>query len=392
MTALRLSLVTFVGATAALAALVATSATPDAEPQPPARGKADTEIIQKFPSKGAQQTAWKIRWGTCVGNGLYIASAHFKRGPKEPWMQVLGDARLSEMIVPYHSSTPRFFDVSYNFELTKMTAADAGPYGKLLGNPPTVVQELRDRGLMWKDRVAGARRGEVLILWGSLDAGNYQYVTEYGFQDDGTVTFRAGSTGHNYSSREYEPHMHTALWRINVNLFGENKNAVSLMEHVEKADMDGRAKTVHTAFNNGKEGFADWNPLKFTMLRVYHTRRKNARGEPVCYDLMPMRMGSARHYGGENEECTHHDFWVTRNRSDQTYYPDVTKYVAKHESIENADVVLWYSSPMHHEPRSEDGEMVNDRLRGVTHVGWSQFCLRPSNVFDRTPFFPREKK
>src|SRR5260370_11374843 len=98
MTALRLSLVTFVAATAALAALVTTSAKPDAEPQPAAGGKVDTEIVQKFPSKGNLQTAWKIRWGTCVGNGLYISSAHFKRRPNEPWMQVLGDARASAMI------------------------------------------------------------------------------------------------------------------------------------------------------------------------------------------------------------------------------------------------------------------------------------------------------
>jgi primary-amine oxidase len=304
-------------------------------------------------------------------------------------MQVLGDARLSEMIVPYHSNSPRFFDVSYNFEMTKMTPADAGPRGKLLGNPPTVVQELRDLGIQFKDREAMVRRGEALVLWGCLDAANYQYIMEYGFQDDGTITFRAGSTGHNYSSREYEPHMHNALWRINVNLFGEAKNSVSVMEHIERADMDGKAKTTHAKFNKGKEGFADWDPLKFTMLRVYHTKRKNSRGEPIAYDLMPLRMGSARHYGGENEECTHHDFWVTRNRTGQSYYPDVPKYAAKHESIENTDVVLWHSSPMHHEPRSEDGEIVNGKLRGATHTGWAQFSLRPSNIFDRTPFYPK---
>jgi primary-amine oxidase len=389
MTALRLALVTCVGATTALAFLVATSAEPVGDQQPTAAAKADHETLQKFPSKGPERTAWKIHWATCAGNGLYITSAHFRRSPKEPWMQVLGDARLSEMIVPYQSNSPRFFDVSYNFDMSKLTEADAGPRGKLLADQ-TVVQELRDLGVQFRDREVPSRRGESLVLWGCLDAANYQYIMEYGFQDDGTITFRAGSTGHNYSSREYEPHMHNALWRVNVNLFGENQNAVSLMEHIEKSDMDGKAKTVHTAFNKGREGFADWDPLKFTMLRVAHTKRKNARGEPISYDLMPQRMGSARHYGGENEECTHHDFWVTRNRADQTYYPEVTKYVSKNESIQNTDVVLWYSSPHHHEPRSEDGEMVDGRLRGVTHVGWSQFCLRPANVFDRTPFYPKD--
>jgi primary-amine oxidase len=390
MTTLRLSLVTFVGASAALAFLVATSAQQQGgDTKPAAAAMADQEIIQKFPSRGAERTAWKIRYVTGAGNGLTISSAHFRRGPNEPWMQVLGDARLSEMIVPYHSNSPRFFDVSYNFDMTKMNETDAGPHGKLLADN-TVVQELRDTGLQFKDREAGSRRGEALVLWGCLDAANYQYIMEYGFEDNGTITFRAGSTGHNYSSREYEPHMHNALWRINVNLFGEGKNTVRVMEHIERADMDGRAKTVHTTFNRGKEGHADWDPLKFTMLQVAHTTRKNARGEPISYVMMPTRTGSARHFGGENEECTHHDFWVTKNRPNQMYYPEVTKYVAKHEPITSADVVLWVSAPHHHEPRSEDGEMVNGRLRGATHIGWSQICLRPANVFDRTPFYPKD--
>jgi hypothetical protein len=44
-----------------------------------------------------------------------------------------------------------------------------------------------------------------------------------------------------------------------------------------------------------------------------------------------------------------------------------------------------------HEPRSEDGKMENGRLWGCTHVGWSSFTLRPSNIFDQTPMFPYDK-
>ena len=58
------------------------------------------------------------------------------------------------------------------------------------------------------------------------------------------------------------------------------------------------------------------------------------------------------------------------------------------EKIEDTDIVVWYSAPAHHEPRSEDGIMVDGHLQGCTHVGWSSFTLRPSNIFDRTPLFP----
>ena len=99
------------------------------------------------------------------GYGLLIDNAWFKRGPKDPWMQVLGDARLSEMFVPYYSGSPRFWDVSYNFALVTMTKEDAGAFGKLLGDPPIAVQEIRDRGVMWIDPSARPRRGPKPQLW-----------------------------------------------------------------------------------------------------------------------------------------------------------------------------------------------------------------------------------
>src|SRR5260370_2425360 len=146
------------------------------------------EVVQTFPSNEGMQTAWKVHWGARRGNGLYIEDAWFKRGPNDDWMQVLGDTRLAEAFVPYHSGTPRFWDVSYNFPLCVVSREDAGPYGKLLYAPdqhgrgknkdnspavlkPYVVQEIRDRGIAWKS-AAGVRRGRTLVLWGTLEAAN----------------------------------------------------------------------------------------------------------------------------------------------------------------------------------------------------------------------------
>src|SRR5262245_35609657 len=92
---------------------------------------ASNEIIQQFPTNDEMQTAWKIHWATSSGFGLMIQDAWFKRDPKEPWIQVLGDARLAEMFVPYHSGSPRFWDVSYNFSLCNVNNVDAGPHGKV---------------------------------------------------------------------------------------------------------------------------------------------------------------------------------------------------------------------------------------------------------------------
>lgn len=383
MNLLRLiSLVTFV----ILMALVGFAAGP--EVKPPAPPKVPTnEVIQTFPSNDVMKTAWKVRWATANGYGLYIEDAYFKRGPKEPWMQVLGDARLSEMFVPYASGSPRFWDVSYNFALTTPTSADAGPHGKLLGAPAVAVQELRDRGVMWIDTTHGTRRGQKLVLWGCLNAANYRYIIEYGFQDDGVITFRVGSTGRNYSSREFEGHMHNGMWRVNVNLDGSANNSVYVMEHIEPAGDPGKAKMVKRPFNKGVEGFEDWHAEKFTMLSIVHEKKKNARKQPIAYDVVPLRMGNARHFGNK-EECSQHDFWVTANRKGEIYYPEVATYVKKGAKIMNTDVVIWHSTPGHHEPRSEDGKLIEGNLVGATPVMWTGFDLRPRNVFDGTPHYP----
>jgi Cu2+-containing amine oxidase len=374
-----------------LAALMGLAGFAAAPPEAPKKEVAPPaplgEVLQSFPSNDVMKTAWKIHWATANGYGLHIQNAWFKRGAKDPWMQVLGDARLSEMFVPYHTGSPRFWDISYNFALVKMTKEEAGPFGKLLGDPPVVVQELRDRGVMWIDPYRGGRRGQTLLLWGVLDAANYRYIIEYGFQDDGTVTFRIGSTGRNYGSREFEGHMHNGLWRVDVNLDGPFNNSVFVTEHIEPDGEPGKVKSVMRPFNNGVEGFEDWDAAKFTALTITNDKKKNSRKMPIAYDLVSMRMGNARHFG-TNEECTRHDFWVTVNRKDEIYYPKVHEYAKKAEKIMNADVVLWHSTPGHHNPRSEDGQMQAGASLGATPVMWTGFDLLPRNVFDGTPHYP----
>lgn len=353
------------------------------------------EVIQEFPTYETPKTAWKIRWATEKGYGLIIKEAWFRKAVGEPFIQILGDVRLGEMFVPYHSGSPRFWDVSYNFSLIPVGRDEAGPFGKVLGSPPNVVMELRDRGVMWMDVPRGTRRGQSLILWGCLDAANYRYLIEYGFQDDGVVTCRVGSTGRNYASREFEGHMHLGLWRVDVNLDGPKANSVFVMEHFEPdGDRRDRARTDSRPFNQGREGFEDFRAENFTMLSVLNNNRKNLRGKPISYDVAVPRMGVARHFGPDDEKCTQHDFWVTKNRPKENMYKQVPKYIEKGESILNTDVVLWVATTCHHEPRSEDGQMRGNSLSGATPVAWSGFELRPRNFFDGTPHYnysPKKK-
>jgi primary-amine oxidase len=360
---------------------------------PPAQAKV---IEQSFPPNGVMETAWKVEWDTARGWGLFIKSAWFKRGPNDEWMQVLGDARVADIFVPYQPGVPRFWDTAYNFKLSVVSAADAGANGKLLtsmngdAEEPCVVQELRERGVIWKNDY-GVRRGHSMVLWGCLHGVNYRYLMEYGFQDDGSITFRVGATGRNLNGREWVSHMHNYYWRVDINLDGKDHNSALVMETVEPKDGSNKmaSETFHKPFNGGKEGWVDWDPAKFTMLRVINTQKKNIRGENYAYDVIPLRHGTSRHFGN-NEECTHHDYWVTKAKPDELSYRGIPTY-CDDEDITDTDIVIWYGTAMFHEPRSEDGIMENGQWVGATHVGWSGFTLRPNNFFDRAPLYPNPK-
>lgn len=349
------------------------------------------------PRKG---TAWKVHFARGLHRGLYITGAWFKRDLAEDWIKILNDARVSELFVPYHQhSHVRYFDLTgFSFPLAEVKAEDAGPFGTIL--PPfqgddhaTVIKEVRDRGVIWKDYAHGVRRGRELVLWGALQAGNYVYIMSYSFHDDGTIALRVGATGQNLPGQRYEAHVHSAHWRIDIDLVDGSKNSAMLMKHIEDPSSLG-AEDIKEPFNGGMEGGVDWDPKEFTMIRV-ESQKKNARGEPIAYDLMPLRYGTPRH----NEPFTQHDLWVSRSHSDRPMeylFINLPETVRDNELVEEADIVLWANSAVHHEPRHEDG-MPGARTRiwpgddaweGSALVMWSGIDLRPRNLFDRTPFYP----
>src|SRR5262245_31447314 len=105
--------------------------------------------------------------------------------------------------------------------------------------------------------------------------------------------------------------MHNGLWRVDGNLARPQYKPVLVLEHEEPAWQDkAKARTIHRPFKGGKEGFEDWDAHKFTMLSVQNEKLRNARGQPMAYDIMPYKHGHGRHYGPDQEECTQHDFWV----------------------------------------------------------------------------------
>jgi len=96
-------------------------------------------------------TTWHFCFEAVSPFGLIIRKAAFRKAPTAPLIEILGDMRLSEIFVPYHTGTQRFFDISgHSFPLLKLSTADC-PAPRTVIGAGLVCQEVRDRGLAWKN-------------------------------------------------------------------------------------------------------------------------------------------------------------------------------------------------------------------------------------------------
>ncbi|MFO0964003.1 MAG: hypothetical protein U0793_00255 [Gemmataceae bacterium] len=360
-------------------------------------------ILAYFPSKDhPKRTRWKItcsteRAGTMGGprETLCLHYAFFQPAPEAPEVQVLGLTYLAESMVCY-SDGVRYYDIGHhNNGLLEATTGDLGDRAFTLDKGKKLICEIRDRGLGWK--VGGgdhhSRRGEELVIWGTLKAANYLYVVHFGFHDDGTIQTRMGSTGSNLSSHvgPEKSHTHLALWRIDVDFGDRYANEVSLVRHREPFGGASNSTQVVEAFNGGRAGFADWNDKEFTVLRISNPKMKGKHGRPASYDLISQRTGSARHFGASPDEgFTRHDYYVMPYKEDkdgQASQCDCTKlldYVREGAPLAGKDIVLWHITSAHHVPRQED---MFGGGTGATCVVWSGFDLKPRDLFESTPFY-----
>jgi Cu2+-containing amine oxidase len=340
-------------------------------------------VDQAFPIGGSEITHWRLCWEAAPRQGLEIHWAFFRPSPHAKWIRIFWDARVSDIFVPYHAGSPRFLDMSgFMFLMTTVSAADcpSSVGGSTLGN--NVCKEVRDRGVMWKDD-ASIRRGQELVLWGALDAANYNYVMEWTFRDDGVVIGRVGATAMNLPSIPLEPHMHNPVWRLDVDLDGFWGDSVDFGVHTETTT---GASATDSEPNIPNEDKRDWNPHSFNELHIHDSTLKNGKGDVTSLQLIALPTGGlSRH----QEDFSQHDFWVTHYDGSQMWASNLPSYISPPEAVSNADIVAWYKGSIHHHPRDEDGEIIGNAWRGEALIMWTGWMLKPHNLFDRTPFYLR---
>ncbi|MGF1579028.1 MAG: hypothetical protein ACFCD0_06660 [Gemmataceae bacterium] len=391
-------------------------------------------VKQGFPVASADpddltksDTGWVIDWkltNTRSSRGqknqrggssvLMINSAKFMykdQFGKVRWITVLKNLELGEMFVPYDTGSPQFEDVAgHSFRIIKAKQQYLGPNcvgpGEILTSSDSemsgkVMKELHDDGLRWLNGSNVGRRGEKMTLWCIFDGGNYRYLIEYNFKDDGSIVCRVGGTAKNYYDQRKDGkdvHLHVGCWRFDMCLSdpmnpldgGPEKNILKVVRrvpHKKPGTFRIDTKPYNPDFRGeSREGHLDWVPKEFTTLRVESTVRKNRAASPAftAYDIIPLRYGSVRDFG-KRHEYVNHDFWVTRVEPKFHTYRKVHEYAKDHRSLKGQPLRLWHSAATLHNPRAEDFGPDGKGNKGAAVVTWAGFVMRPRNLFDSTP-------
>lgn len=383
-----------------------------------------------------------VSWNVCLfwaeDKGIWIASADIKRTPAAPWIRVLSETGPVEILTTYHgsgSASPlHIFDMGRWSCVDPVTSTDTVAGSLLLTIPtnyppgfcpptgvPNVVREVRDRGVasLCKGSTSYIRRGKEVVYWSVYDTGNYDYIVEYGFRDDGRITLRVGATGYNNPGRPLEAHVHTALWRINADIDGATNN-VFIDTHAEPSPPMSLTIPISAATDSSQpvtyESFFDFDPVAFTTLRVEATTGQTTSGHPLAYVLHPLAQGTSRHYNiapvwpQHSEVFAQHDFAVTKSNPGELSFtigspsigtePPPDDYLLPQlgypgtagqapEPLVNTDVVLWHRAALHHAPSDEDRPNwpgLTSPGDGITLMHWMGFDFVPHNFFDANPF------
>ena len=364
---------------------------------------------------------------------------------------ILYQAHLSEIFVPY-------MDPSFAFYARNLLDAgeySAGGLSKPLlkgldspdhavyldgliagdnGRPKTVPRTIaifeRETGDMaWRhwDEVEGEGASESrvkrdLVVRTAVALGNYDYIFDWIFQQNGSIRVAVGATGiaevktvpqpnalnHNntetpdaygrFVDRQIVAvnHSHYFNFRIDLDVDGQSNSlqidrlkTKTLPEQHPRRSVWVSEPILASRESEAKLNIDLNNP---SLWRVLSSSKTNHVGYPTSYQLMPNKntnsLLSVDDYPRQRAGFINHHLWVTPYRQNELYaagdYPTLSKpgyglpeWTSENRSIENTDIVLWYTMGMHHMVRAEDWP--------VMPVLWHGFELRPFDFFDRNP-------
>lgn len=280
----------------------------------------------------------------------------------------------------------------------------------------------KDAGILWRHydfntETFEGRRARQLVVSTVAAIGNYDYGINWIFHEDGTLEQRSDLTGimlakathdvtnaHNHGDQfgtlvaanvEAINHQHFLNFRLDFDVDGV-KNSVTEMKvstlSPEKNPFGNAFTMSERNLQQESEAIRDVNLAESRAWMVMNKNQKNSLGMPTSYMLMPSAnsiyypnfQADSRQRG---EFATHH-FWATRYKANELYaagdYPNQGKkgrglpqYTADNESLDNEDLVVWYTYGVTHIPRPEEWPIMTVHPAGFKIMSWGFFDQNP---------------
>jgi primary-amine oxidase len=379
---------------------------------------------------------WRFRVGTHIRDGLILHEIGYEDQGRV--RSIMHRASLSEMVVPYGDPRPgsvrrNAFDTGeYGIgQLLDSLTLGCDCLGHIhyfdacfhdwRGNPKHLKNAIclheEDYGMLWKftDWVTGAvtvKRSRRLVVSSLATIGNYVYGFFWYFHQDGTIGVEVKATGvplpagrapgatPRYGALvapgiDAHVHQHVFCFRFDMTVDGE-RNSVGEMNfsslptgpenpygnaiRIEETPLRDEA----TAQRNMDLGSARY-------WKVSNSSVLNAHGAPVAYKLVPgmnaMPFAHPDSPIGRRAGFMYKHFWATQYAPGELYaagmYPNqhpggdgLPRYAAN-RSLDNENIVVWYTLNYHHLPRPEDWP--------VQPCVYASFHWMPAGFFDSNP-------
>ena len=276
----------------------------------------------------------------------------------------------------------------------------------------------------FEDNITWGRPTRELVLRSAAVIGNYDYILDWRFQQDGSIRVALGATGiietkaakpktseHGMggmpgSADEFGRfvgentigvnHDHFFSFRLDLDIDGQNNTFMADRLKQRELPASTHRKTIWVA-----EPFVA-HTERDAMMNVQLDKPSNwmfvnpsvhgPLGYPTGYEIVPGVTAASLLDPEDGVQkvgaFSTHQLWVTPYKPDEKYasgvYPTQGKgedglavWTQGNRPIENTDIVAWYTLGFHHVPRSEDWP--------VMPVMWHDFVIMPYNFFPQNP-------
>jgi primary-amine oxidase len=391
---------------------------------------------------------WNFHFSLNARTGLTLSTVTYNdNGNKR---KVMYEGTLGGMIVPYGDPDVGWYfkayldsgeygmgtltspieagkDAPMNAVLLDATVADYT--GAPMDIPNAVAVFERYAGPEFKHQEMGkpnvsAERRELVVRWIST-VGNYDYIFDWVFAENGTIGINAGATGieavKGVKSRTMQDasakddtrygtlidhhivgttHQHIYNFRLDLDVDGEANSLTEIDNVIVPNTASGpRTSTMQTlerTVATEKQAAQKFDPAHIRLLS--NPGKTNKVGYPVSYQLIPYAGGTHPVAKGANfgpDEWIYNrlrfmdkQIWVTRYNPDERFpegkYPNRSNrdtglglFSADDQSIVNTDNVVWLTTGTTHVARAEEWPIMPTE--------WVNVLLKPWNFFNETP-------